>query len=88
MLTPKNGVDPITDYAYLWWTRFFQGTGDSRYGGAFMLGNGGNLVLILPELNSIIVIQATNYNQSDAFEESVRMIEQEIIPILESQTSS
>ncbi|MEM6585223.1 MAG: serine hydrolase [Pseudomonadota bacterium] len=84
MLTPKVGATPDMDYAYLWWSRFFNGADGRVYGGAFMLGNGGNLVLLLPEIDTVIVVAATNYNRDTAFEDTIRIVEGLLLPALMS----
>ena len=88
MLTPKVGATPDRDYGYLWWTRFFAVSGGGRTGGALMLGNGGNMAVLLPEYDAVIVIAATSYNDDDAFDHSVAIVENYVIPELERRMQS
>ncbi|WP_296722737.1 serine hydrolase [Erythrobacter sp.] len=82
MMKPRNGVAEDMDYAYLWWTRNFRSGSDVKIAGAFMSGNGGNIVLLLPALDTVIVIAAENYNQDDAFANSIFIVEKYLIPEL------
>lgn len=82
MLTPKVGATVDMDYSYLWWTRFFTAPDSTRTGGAFMLGNGGNMVVLLPDYDAVAVVAATSYNRDNAFESAVTVIEAHVIPEL------
>ena len=48
--------------------------------GWFMAGNGGNIVLILPELESVIVVTRTNYNSPTQAMETIQLVSKYIIP--------
>ncbi|MEM9693987.1 MAG: serine hydrolase [Myxococcota bacterium] len=87
MLTPKVGATPEMNYGFLWWSRFFGGPQSQRHAGVFMLGNGGNIMLLLPDVEAVVVVQATNYNHPDAFEWTTNMVSQGILPHLESNVS-
>ena len=50
--------------------------------GWFMAGNGGNIVLILPELEAVIVVTRTNYNSPTQAIETIKLVSQYIIPQL------
>lgn len=82
MLTPKVGATPDMDYGYLWWTRFFKAPGGARAGAAFMLGNGGNIVVLLPDHDAVAVIAATSYGDKDAATRAFALIESYVIPEL------
>ena len=82
MLTPKVGATPDMDYGYLWWTRFFAAPDDGRTGGAFMSGNGGNIVVLLPDYDAVAVVAATSYNNGDAFDHAIAVLENHVIPEL------
>ena len=86
MLTPRSIAGPGLGYAYLWWTTDLRvGRSDEQVDAAFMLGNGGNIVLIIPELSAVIVVQATSYNDPAAFGLSRILIERHILPVLADQ---
>lgn len=84
-----NSVEPITgrllgveNYGYLWFKRM---AGDYHMHYAF--GNGGQYILILPELDSVITV--TTRNETGLPTRSYRReimatIDREIIPLLEA----
>ncbi|WP_165853551.1 serine hydrolase domain-containing protein [Aurantiacibacter aquimixticola] len=88
MLTPKVGATADMDYGYLWWTRFFAAPNGTRTGGAFMSGNGGNIVVLLPDYDAVAVVAATSYNRDDAFDNAITVIETHVIPELAKRTGS
>ena len=47
-----------------------------------MAGNGGNIVLIFPELKSVIVVTRTNYNSPTQAMETIQLVSKYIIPKL------
>ena len=53
-----------------------------------MLGNEGNMAVLLPEYDAVIVIAATSYNDDDAFDHSVAIVENYVIPELERRMQS
>ncbi|PHR20865.1 MAG: serine hydrolase [Sphingopyxis sp.] len=59
MLIPHVRATGIDDYGYLWWLRAFR-SAERSVTGWYMSGNGGNKVVILPELDAVIVMTATN----------------------------
>ena len=88
MLTSKVGATADMDYGYLWWTRFFAAPDGSRTGGAFMSGNGGNVVVVLPDYDAVAVVAATSYNRDDAFDNAIAVIETYVIPELAQRARS
>ncbi len=60
-IRPHARIDENTLYGYLWWLKTFK-AGDKSYPAAFMSGNGGNKVVLIPSLDMAVVITATNYN--------------------------
>ncbi|MEZ4318089.1 MAG: serine hydrolase [Myxococcota bacterium] len=73
MLTPRP-IGPGVSYGYLWWFRGFR-TPDGPTGGAYMSGNGGNLVVLLPEHDAVVVVQSAAYNEPDAHQRSFELVE-------------
>ena len=55
--TPKVKIDDKTEYGYLWWISEFDN--EKAF---YMTGTGGNKVVVLPKLNSVIVITSTYFN--------------------------
>lgn len=83
MLTPRARATPVDAYGYLWWIRDFRIEGESRpYPGFYMSGNGGNKVILLPDLKAVIVILATDYNGKRMHEQTVELVERHILPAL------
>jgi CubicO group peptidase (beta-lactamase class C family) len=62
---PHVRIDAVTEYGYLWWLKSY-GVGDGKAAGWLMSGNGGNKVVVFPELDLVAVITTTNYNDRDA----------------------
>ena len=67
------------DYGYLFWHRDYA----SRCGktsGWFMSGNGGNAVVVLPELGAVVVVTRENYNTRGMHQQTTRLIEEHVLP--------
>ena len=72
MLQPWRAIGP-DGYGYLWWSRMAQGPqGAERLW--FMRGNGGNLVVLIGSLDTVVVVQAANYNDPAATEVSFAVV--------------
>jgi CubicO group peptidase (beta-lactamase class C family) len=76
---PHARIDEKTEYGYLWWIRTFV-PGDKSSAAYFMTGNGGNKVVVFPELGLIAVITATNYNAKGMHESTDRLLTEYILP--------
>ena len=74
--------DSGAGYGYYFWNFQFPIGEKSMTNGWFMAGNGGNIVLILPELKSVIVVTRTNYNSPTQAIETIKLVSQYIIPQL------
>jgi CubicO group peptidase (beta-lactamase class C family) len=72
---------PDQDYGYLFWHRVYKTScGDQE--GWFMSGNGGNAVVVLPALDAVVVVTRTAYNTRDMHPQTVKLIEDHILPTL------
>jgi CubicO group peptidase (beta-lactamase class C family) len=71
--TPHAQIDDQTEYGYLWWLKSFKSGGKS-YPAYFMSGNGGNKVLVFPELNMCVVITSTNYGTPGMHEQTEELL--------------
>lgn len=58
---PHVRIDDQTLYGYFWWLKTFK-AGEQAHPAYFMSGNGGNKVVVLPDLDMVVVITSTNYN--------------------------
>lgn len=78
----RSNYNPY-DYGYMWWQRKLQG-----YHIFFAWGNGGQYILMLPELNSIVVI-TSDVERSNGSRRHQRQIfsfvENKLIPFLEEK---
>ncbi|HEX7809736.1 MAG TPA: serine hydrolase, partial [Thermoanaerobaculia bacterium] len=68
--TPKAQVEDDIEYGYLLWLRAYGG--HRAFG---MFGNGGNRVVVIPDLKLVVVVTTTNFNQRDAHPLSDKLIE-------------
>lgn len=75
---PHVRIDEDTEYGYLWWLRRF-GDGES-YRALLMSGNGGNKVVVLPELDQVAVITSTNFNTRGMHELTERVLVEYLLP--------
>lgn len=56
-MAPHARIDDKTTYGYLWWLKNYDSTPV-----AYMSGNGGNKVVVIPSLDMVAVITSTNFN--------------------------
>jgi CubicO group peptidase (beta-lactamase class C family) len=69
------------EYGYLWWLQNFERDGVT-YRAWMMNGNGGNKVMVLPQLDAVVVITTTNYGNRDAHAMSERLFTDFVLPHL------
>jgi len=79
---PHAQIDDTTDYGYLWWLESFKSGGKS-YPGFFMTGNGGNKVVVIPQLDLVAVITSTNYNARGMHEQTEKILTDYIMAAVE-----
>jgi CubicO group peptidase (beta-lactamase class C family) len=72
-LQPHARIDDDTEYGYLWWLKSFK-AGGKAHAASFMSGNGGNKVVLLPELEMSVVITSTNYGTKGMHEQTERIL--------------
>lgn len=75
---PHAQIDDATNYGYLWWVKSFK-SGDKSYAGFFMSGNGGNKVVVIPELDLVAVITSTNYGTRGMHEQTEKILTEYIL---------
>ena len=78
----RTDEDSGAGYGYYFWNFQFPIGEQTKINGWFMAGNGGNIVLILPELESVIVVTRKNYNSPTMAIETIKLLSQYIIPKL------
>jgi CubicO group peptidase (beta-lactamase class C family) len=72
-LRPHVQVDESTLYGYLWWLRNFPAVG-RQVSAQLMQGNGGNKVVLIPDLAMTVVITSTNYSSRGMHEQTDRIL--------------
>ncbi len=81
-ITPHAQIDDETEYGYLWWLKSF-GNNSKKYEAYYMSGNGGNKILVFPELNMCVVITSTNYNTRGMHEQTDKILSDYILESIE-----
>jgi CubicO group peptidase (beta-lactamase class C family) len=66
------------DYGYLWWLLPYEVDG-AAYRAETMTGNGGNRVMVLPELGVTLVYTSTDYNTQGMHERAEAFFQDEIV---------
>lgn len=79
---PHVQVDDETEFGYLWWLKSF-GTGDKIFAAYLMQGNGGNKVVVFPELDLVVVITTTNFNVRGAHQLTDKILSEYILSALD-----
>jgi CubicO group peptidase (beta-lactamase class C family) len=75
------------NYGYLMWNRTYKtpcGTADGWY----MSGNGGNVVLVFAELDAVVVVTRTHYNSKGMHDQTIKLIEDNVLPEISCQRAS
>ena len=81
-ITPHVQIDDETEYGYLWWLKSF-GSNSKKYKAYYMSGNGGNKILVFPELNMCVVITSNNYNTRGMHEQTDELLSDYILRAIE-----
>jgi len=77
-MRPHARIDDKTEYGYLLWLRSF-GPKGKEHPVAFMGGNGGNKVAIVPDLDLVAVLTSTNYSAKGMHEQTDRLLGEYVI---------
>ncbi|HSB37123.1 MAG TPA: serine hydrolase domain-containing protein [Thermoanaerobaculia bacterium] len=72
-IRPHVRIDERTEYGYFWWLRTFSGRGRT-FPAAYMSGNGGNKVVVVPGQRLVAVITSTNYGTRGMHEQTDRLL--------------
>jgi CubicO group peptidase (beta-lactamase class C family) len=72
-IQPHARIDDETEYGYLWWLKRFK-SGEKSYPAFFMSGNGGNKVVVLPELDMSVVLTSTNFNMKGMHQQTEQLL--------------
>jgi CubicO group peptidase (beta-lactamase class C family) len=79
---PHAQIDDTTNYGYLWWMKPYT-AGGKAHATWYMTGNGGNRVVVAPDLDLVAVITTTNFGVRDAHGLSDRLIAEHILAAVE-----
>lgn len=79
---PHARIDETTEYGYLWWLKTWK-SGDRQFPSYYMTGNGGNKVVVLPDLKMVVVLTSTNYNTRGMHEQTEKLLTDYILAALE-----
>ena len=77
--TVQRDAFPGQDYGYLFWHRVYK-TSCGEHSGWFMGGNGGNAIVMVPDLDAVIVVTRENYNTKGMHQQTTKLIEDQILP--------
>jgi CubicO group peptidase (beta-lactamase class C family) len=79
--TVQRDAFPGQDYGYLFWHRIYK-TSCGEHSGWLMGGNGGNAIVMVPDLDAVIVVTRENYNTKGMHQQTTKLIEDQILPPL------
>ena len=72
-LRPHAHIDEKSEYGYLIWLRSY-GPKGKEHAVAYMSGNGGNKIVLVPDLDLVAVITSTNYGAKGMHEQTDRLL--------------
>lgn len=79
-VTPRTRAFGEVEYGYQWWLGASQQSGMRWIAG---FGNGGQRLVVIPDLELVIVINAGNYNKPDDWQLPAKVIAEYVMPALE-----
>jgi CubicO group peptidase (beta-lactamase class C family) len=71
--SPHARIDDDTEYGYLWWLKKFK-SGDKNHAAFFMSGNGGNKIMVFPDLDMSVVLTSTNFNAKGMHQQTEQLL--------------
>ena len=79
-IQPHARIDADTEYGYLWWLKKYK-AGEKTYPCYLMTGNGGNKIVVFPDLNMVAVLTSTNYGTAGMHQQTDRLLSEYILPV-------
>ena len=79
--SPLVRANSEQEYGYQFWRRAWK-TECGAMPASYMSGNGGNNVVLLPELNAVVVLTRQHYGQRGMHQQSNRLLENYVLPAL------
>jgi CubicO group peptidase (beta-lactamase class C family) len=73
-------------YGYLWWMLPYEYKGRTLQT-YFMAGNGGQIVMVIPELDMVVASFGGNYNEAAALTTTGKLVPQYILPAVGESSS-
>ena len=80
-VTPRAKVEPSVRYGYFWWLAA-SAFGDVPAPWIGAVGNGGQRLFVLPELDLVVVVTAGNYDRPDEWRTPTAVLSQFVLPAL------
>jgi CubicO group peptidase (beta-lactamase class C family) len=77
-VAPHARIDDATQYGYLFWLKTFTAQG-APHAAYFMSGNGGNKIVVVPDLNLSAVITTTNFNAHGMHQQTERLLTEYVL---------
>jgi CubicO group peptidase (beta-lactamase class C family) len=74
-LAPHGRVDAEQEYGYLFWRRDYR-TPSGPVSGWYMSGNGGNVVVAVPQRNLVVVVTRVHYNSRGMHQQTAALVEE------------
>jgi CubicO group peptidase (beta-lactamase class C family) len=81
-VAPHAQIDDLTTYGYFWWRKAFQ-SGATSHPAYYMSGNGGNKVVVFPDLDMVVVLTSTNYNTRGMHEQTEKLLTNYVLAAIE-----
>ena len=81
ILTPAVSLDGGRDYSFLWWIEDYPYKGETVRA-HFMGGNGGQIAMLIPEIDVTVVFNAGNYSDRVGFRIQEELIPNYILPAI------
>jgi CubicO group peptidase (beta-lactamase class C family) len=79
--TYRQAYGGALGYGYLFWHQKYRTACESSEG-TFMAGNGGNVILTIPDLDAQIVVTRQNYNRPRTAQQTAQLLEDYILPAI------
>jgi CubicO group peptidase (beta-lactamase class C family) len=85
-LTIRRTVDAEQGYGYLFWHREYR-SACGPLAGWYMSGNGGNVVVYVPDQALVVVVTRRHYNQRGMHQQTLSLLEDHVLAALTCSTS-
>ena len=76
---PSVRANQMQQYGYQFWRRDWASECDP-VSASYMSGNGGNNIVLLPDMDAVIILTRQHYGQRGMHQQSIRLIENYLLP--------